>query len=620
MLSDQKLQERPEIPADLPSPVSSTRRLLLETATVFILGIFLTGYFTYPFLFQMNTHLVELGDSKFSTYVHSWVAHALLTQPRQLWNMNMFYPAKSTLACSENWFGDQLLFLPAFVVTRNPILAHNLVIVGSFVLSLITMYLLMRILTGHLLAAALAGFIYAFAFPRLAILDHMQLLNLEWTPAVVLFLFLFLKSKRTHALAGLVIFLVLQILCSLYLGYLSILTAACYFVGILIAWPKAITKQAIYKLALAGVVSGVLLLPVVLPYLRMEKAGTIDPAELFEMSIEASANPLSSYLEVAGFPNSIYTNLLKRFNSHQYGWEKRLFMGFIPMGLSLLGVFRLKSLAESDNEEQTIERALILGSVLLIVSSYVLSLGPYLHIHDRVTHIGLPFLVLRNVIPGMGAFRVPARFGLAMIAGVAVLAGTGFRVIADCCKRLPRADIRVKMLVFIALLIGISMEFNVAPYHFARVMDPAHVAPEYKWLAVQPAGSVTLELPTKEYLDPYEQAEYVFASVYHWQPLVNGYTSHPPAGYQERFVQAANMPSAESIRAFQKLGVRYAVVHRDKLSPQQEDLWNKSWAGLSLVRAFGTTAIYRFEQVNSTAQRGNGSSLPHTPGSKVSVR
>src|SRR5690242_21924117 len=95
MLSDQKLQERPEIPAALPAPLSSTRRLLLETATVFILGIFLTGYFTYPFLFQMNTHLVELGDSKFSTYVHSWVAHALLTQPRQLWNMNMFYPAKS---------------------------------------------------------------------------------------------------------------------------------------------------------------------------------------------------------------------------------------------------------------------------------------------------------------------------------------------------------------------------------------------------------------------------------------------------------------------------------------------------------------------------------------------
>jgi len=220
----------------------------------------------------------------------------------------------------------------------------------------------------------------------------------------------------------------------------------------------------------------------------------------------------------------------------------------------------------------------------------------------------------------MGAFRVPARFGLAMIAGVAVLAGTGFRVIAEYCKRLPRANNGIKMLVFIALLIGISVEFNVAPYHFARVMDPAHVAPEYKWLAVQPAGSVTLELPTKEYLDPYQQAEYVFASVYHWQPLVNGYTSHPPAGYQKRFVQAANMPSPESIRAFQELGVRYAVVHRDKLSPQREDLWNKTWAGLSLVHAFGTTAIYRFEQVNSAAQRGNGSSLPHTRAAKVSMR
>src|SRR5271157_3648269 len=100
---------------------TATVTLLSEALVVSLFAVLLTIYLTYPLASQMGTHLAELADSKFSTYVHAWVTHALTTRPTQLWNMNFFYPATNTLACSENWLGDQLLFAPVYLLTKNPV-------------------------------------------------------------------------------------------------------------------------------------------------------------------------------------------------------------------------------------------------------------------------------------------------------------------------------------------------------------------------------------------------------------------------------------------------------------------------------------------------------------------
>ncbi len=94
-----------------------------EIIAVILGALLATFLMTYPLTPQMGTHLDELADSRFSTYTHTWVAHALTTHPSQLWNMNFFFPAKGTLACSENWLGDQWLFAPVYLLTGNPVTA-----------------------------------------------------------------------------------------------------------------------------------------------------------------------------------------------------------------------------------------------------------------------------------------------------------------------------------------------------------------------------------------------------------------------------------------------------------------------------------------------------------------
>ena len=103
-----------------------------------------TMFFTWPLPQRLNTHLVELGDSRLNAYIQAWGTHALTTAPWKLFDANMYYPTKNALAGSENMLGNQWLFAPVYWFSGNPILATNIVILASFFLSALTMYLKVR--------------------------------------------------------------------------------------------------------------------------------------------------------------------------------------------------------------------------------------------------------------------------------------------------------------------------------------------------------------------------------------------------------------------------------------------------------------------------------------------
>jgi len=533
----------------------------------------------------MSTHLVELGDSRLNTYLQAWVTHALTTNPAQLFNTNMYYPTKNTLAGSENLLGNQWLFAPVYLISGNPVLATNLVILASFFLSALTMYLLVRTITQEPMGAGMAGFVYAFALPRVAQMDHMQLLSMQWIPLIVLFLYLFALRRRTSELMAVCGFLTLQILCSLYLGYLAVLVAGCYLAAVVLIRRELITNRNIRSLVLGALLTAIVIVPIGVNYERWGKSALLTPSLLRGWAIAGSADPWSSYLEVTGFPHNIYQRLLERYHSEELVSEKRLFMGFIPMTLALVGVLcvwfhRHRSQGVPDKpyhatvELSSLSFPFIIGSILTSTCAYVFSLGPYLRIHDRPSHLRLPYGLLQRFVPGMGSFRVPARFGLAVLFGVAVLAGFGFMSLVNAGFLRKRLIFRTAL--FLTLLVAISFEFKTTPMELAPVMGPKQVFPEYQWLKAQSQGLVTLELPisgSPEQADPFEEAGYVYASVYHWQPLMNGYTGNPPQVFSRTLHLARQMPDAAAVEALAGLGLRCVIVHFDRLPPAELRLW-----------------------------------------------
>ena len=75
------------------------------------------------------------GDARLIIWTLAWDNHALLDRAPSLFEANIFYPAKDALAYSEHLYGISLFTLPVYALTRNPVLAYNLVWLLSFLLS-----------------------------------------------------------------------------------------------------------------------------------------------------------------------------------------------------------------------------------------------------------------------------------------------------------------------------------------------------------------------------------------------------------------------------------------------------------------------------------------------------
>ncbi|HUR20132.1 MAG TPA: hypothetical protein VMZ90_04940, partial [Vicinamibacterales bacterium] len=82
----------------------------------------------------------------------------------------------------------------------------------------------------------------------------------------------------------------------------------------------------------------------------------------------------------------------------------------------------------------------------------------------------------------------------------------------------------------------------------------------YRMLAQLPrAGVLVLQFPyrTGEW---FPHAEYMFWSMYHWQPMVNGYSDYIPGDIRDLAVPVNGFPDPESFRLVRERNVRYVAV------------------------------------------------------------
>src|ERR1051326_3212134 len=100
---------------------------------LFLLGV--TTIVTWPQARQMSRGVSDLGDPLLNSWTLAWVAHALPAHPLQLFDANIFHPEHDTLAYSESLIVPALLVAPVLWLRGDPILAHNLVLFGGYVLS-----------------------------------------------------------------------------------------------------------------------------------------------------------------------------------------------------------------------------------------------------------------------------------------------------------------------------------------------------------------------------------------------------------------------------------------------------------------------------------------------------
>jgi hypothetical protein len=161
-------------------------------------------------------------------------------------------------------------------------------------------------------------------------------------------------------------------------------------------------------------------------------------------------------------------------------------------------------------------------------------------------------------LPGFNFIRVPSRFMLLAVLGLAVLAGIGFdRLTARLAMPRRRA---------LATIAGIGLvaEFSAVPLgtEAYRVDIPAID----RWLASQPTPFVVAELPEGgERL----HTEYMLHSTAHWQKTIEGYSGFRPPLHEQLYRELARFPDDTTLERLRQIGVNYIVVHTDLYSPQE---------------------------------------------------
>jgi hypothetical protein len=512
----------------------------MKTFVVHTLLLFtvLTAVLTYPQAFRLRDSVHDDGDPLLNAWALAWVAHQLPAAPAHLFDANIFYPERRTLAYSETLLVPAIAAAPLRWAGFGPLLVYNLVFLSGFIVSGVGTAVLVRYLTGRAGAAIAAGIVFAFLPYRIDHYPHLQLQQTEFIPFALWAFHRLLDRGRLRDGVLLGALVAAEVLSCMYYG-LFLLPYLAVVCGTLLVWrcvlqprgrqqrplDRDARRRRIAIVALAAAIALSAVVPVGRAYLGARKV-------VGERGREEVANGSATWRNYLGPPdaNLVYGSALARFADG----ERRLFPGFVAVALALLALW----------PPYSAERVAY-GLGLLL--AFDLSLGFH----------GFTYpLLYDHVLPFRG-LRIPARMGLFVGFSLAVLAGYGVaRLEASIAS--PRGRRAVVACVSALMLV----EYASKPIDLQRI--PTVPPDAYGAIVRDSADGPTptiVEFPASPIDDP----TYMYYSTFTWLHLANGYSGFFPPWYGPFEEALGDLPADGGIAAIKARGARYLVVHGERL-------------------------------------------------------
>lgn len=481
------------------------------------------------------------ADTVLNEWILAWVAHQVPRHPTRLFDANIFYPERRTLAFSENLFVPAVMVAPIQWLGGSPVLAYNIGLILGFALTGWSMAFVVTRWTGDWAAGILAGCLMSFNAHTLTRLPHMQAIHVEFLPLALLALDELLSNPGVGRSVRLALMFVLQALSSIYT---LVFSCAAMTLGALVRpadWRGEKLRRVLPMLAAAAAVAVALLLPFLLPYYNAHReqglTRTLDEVALYSVSAR-------DYLSTGG-------RLHFALWSHRfYRGTDALFPGVTASVMTLTAI--ATGVATGDRRARM---CLAFG-----VAGAALSFGPAFP----------PCTWLYHMFPPLAAIRGAARFGYLALVSMAALSGFGLAWFRQ--RELhTRSRIISSSFVALALVVLANTEAMRAPIRYVRA---AGIPAVYDVLADE-SNAVVVEFPFYPVGLVDKNARYLLASTRHWKPLVNGYSGFTPASYVRHAEQLEGFPDTRSLEALRAMGVTHVVVHVDdmpELTPALTDL------------------------------------------------
>ena len=527
------------------------RRALVHAMYLGLSLLFASRFFP---LAHPTSFAITEGDPAAMCWSLQWVSRALVHAPASLFRGNTFFPYEHAVALSDSMLSLAVLNAPIRLVTDNPWVGYNVLLVLAYFLSCVWGAWLARELTGSDLASVWAGVFWGFLFFRVHHVGHLQILSFQAIPAVVAASLRFWKQPSTKAALLVAVLFVAQALVSWYLAFIE--AAALLVVALCQPWRTvfAITKARYYTLMTAIVVAA--LVPVALPY----RAAFADSTLAERYSLVNNFGDAVHFADYLTPPSPTLAGSLIADNRYGLWGENTLYVGYVALLLSVVALLSHVTAArriDMPDEAGHDERRTIVTGIALVVVGYVLSLG----FVSPTLGVRLPMHYLARVVPPLAGFRATQRFALVIYLGVLMLSASGF---ARLVKSWPR---RYQVTACVAACAVFLLE--VFPFTLPVHADLRYEvsAPDRAIAVYQRSRSaplVILHLPINYFVEPnpVSEATYMVDSTAHWANVVNGFSGGVPRGFLERMTTLQSLPDAHAVKLLFDLGVDVVAVHR----------------------------------------------------------
>ena len=486
---------------------------------------------TYPLTARIASSLpAGFGDPALITFLLAWDADRIAHGFRDFWEAPFLFPHRHTLAYTEHMLGVALFTAPLQWLTHNPVLVYNIAFLASYVLAGVGVFLLARSLWGRVDAAVLAALAFVLSPYRMGQVTHLQMLMTGWMAIALWALHGYFATGSRRKLAGAAAAFLLQALSNGYFLFFFAIAAA-IVIGCELVRPRLPRRRLCGDVAAAVAGIALLLAPFAWVYLGVQRQNSFDRPldDLFRYAAR-----WSDYFTVA--PGGWTWGGLLPVGEP----ERHLYPGIFPLAFAGVALFGAKD-----------SRRAVLTYVLVTAVAFWVSLGP---------GAWRPYGVLLRVVPGFSGMRVPARMGLLVHLGFAVLAGAGAaRVLA----RLPRRA-ALALATGLAALIVIEGRYALSVDPFPPVAQQLD-RDVYEWLRTSPPGGVIeLRIAQQNDFHPFTLF-YQFNTLRHRHPIVNGYTGWPSVLQEFLGGPAALFDDPDSVgdvlEALRAIGVRYLLLH-----------------------------------------------------------
>jgi len=516
---------------------------------VFLSYLLITVIITYPLIFHLSTYVFGKGDELLITWILNWDIHALLTNPFNIFDANIFYPYAHTLSFSEPFFTSAILALIPTMILKNPLVAFNINVILSLTLLGFSTYCLVEYLTKNRVSSFVAGILISFSPFTLGRLFQLQVISIQWIPLSILFFLKFLKDGKIRNLIFTSIFFLLQIGSSFLPGYFLIVCYGAilffYFFSKRNSLKKLLSKNAIIIVTITAFLT--ILLGI--PYFQTSKKFRY--VRDIRDTIHFANRP-----EYAFYPNGrtrLEKFILKTLYSHDKGpYRYDGYWGFafiILFVLSCISFFKLKRA----------RKFFPVIFLLIAITSFVLSLGPVFQWGGKVVKkpfmIPLPYAIFYYLVPGFSGIRNSGRWEMLTIFSSSVFIGL-----------LLRQILKKKMLLISGIIILVILAEIKFPFKYVQVPNRNNFPKVYSFVNTLPKDIAIIELPIFSWdAQQFSNVEFMreYFSTSHFRKMVNGYSGFSPKEWEQntKFL-TKEFPSKETINYLKNIKIQYIILHK----------------------------------------------------------